>query len=287
VAFGEPLSRYTSLQVGGPADAIARPATREALRDLLEWCHARGVPVLVLGSGFNTLVRDGGFRGVVVRLHSLRSIERVGDTAVRAEAGATHTRVTRFCAEAGLAGLEFAVGIPGTVGGWLAMNAGIGVCEMKDVVDRVEWIDTGSGELRSVPARDLRFRYRGLELPQGAVLIAARFALRPDEPREIRARMQQLLAQRRRTQPVDQPSFGSVFKNPPGDFAGRLVEAAGLKGAREGDAEISTLHANFIVNRGRATASDALKLMERARDEVARRFGVELEREVRVVGVDS
>jgi UDP-N-acetylmuramate dehydrogenase len=188
--------------------------------------------------------------------------------------------VCRFCADEGLAGLEFAVGIPGTVGGWLAMNAGIGVREMKDAVASVEWLESASGEIREVDAAELGFRYRALDRPTGTVLLAGRFRLEPDAPDAIRARMRALLAKRRGAQPVDQLSCGSVFVNPPGDYAGRLIEQAGLKGTREGGAEISTLHGNFIVNRGGASASDVTRLIERARAEVARRFGIDLETEV-------
>lgn len=277
------MARHTSLRVGGPADALARPTTRDTLAALLALCDAHGAEPLVLGAGFNTLVRDGGIRGVVVRLHALRSIEPEGEVGLRAECGATHTSVTHRAAELGLAGLEFAIGIPGTVGGWLAMNAGIGVREMKDVVESVEWIEPGAG-LRRVPANELHFRYRALDAPAGSVFTAAHFRLERGDPAAIRSRMQDLMAKRRASQPVDQPSFGSVFKNPEGDYAGRLIEAAGLKGAREGGAEISSTHANFIVNRGGATAADALRLIARARSTVAGRFGVELEEEVRVIG---
>lgn len=231
-------------------------------------------------------MRDGGVRGVVVRLHGLRALERRPDHGIFAEAGVTHTRICRFAADQGLSGLEFAVGIPGTVGGWLAMNAGIGSREVKDAVRALEWLDPESG-LRELPASALRFHYRALELPPGAVVLSATFQAEPDAPEAIRARMRELLARRRETQPIDELSCGSVFKNPPGDHAGRLIEAAGLKGASEGAAQISTVHANFIVNRGGARAADVLRLIERARAAVAERFGVELETEVRIVGEDA
>ena len=250
-------------------------------------CRDRGVRYTVLGSGFNTLVLDGGIEGVVVQLHALRSIERARNGAVRAGAGCTHTRITRFCADRGRSGLEFAVGIPGTVGGWLAMNAGVPDREMKDVVERIEWLDVASGEVQELGIEQLRFRYRALELPEGAIVLSGTFRTEADDPDEIRAQMRVLLDRRRDTQPIDRLSCGSVFKNPPGDHAGRLIEAAGLKGAREGNAEISSVHANFIVNRSGASASDVLRLVERARSEVQRQFGVELEPEVRIVGAAS
>jgi UDP-N-acetylmuramate dehydrogenase len=283
VAFGEPLARHTSLRVGGPADALVRADAAAELEELARICADAGAPLFALGAGFNTLVRDGGMRGVVVRLAGLRRVERRG-SELRAEAGATHTQLTRCAAQAGLAGLEFGVGIPGTLGGWLAMNAGTRERELKDVVVAVEWL--AAGRRCEQPREALHFAYRELERPAGAILLGARLALAPDDPAAIRARMRVQLDARRATQPVDQPSCGSVFKNPPGDFAGRLIEAAGLKGLRCGGAQISELHANFIVTSG-ARASDVLELIARARGEVAARFGIELETEVQIVGEDA
>jgi len=261
-----------------------RVDTRDELLRLLAFCRARALPVTILGGGFNALVRDGGLRGVVVRLAGLREVTLAGDRLVRAEAGVTHSQLTRFCAEQGRSGLEFAVGIPGTVGGWIAMNAGVHGREMKDVVTSLELFDPALGATAKRAREALTFHYRATELPPGAVVVSATFGTEQAEPAEIRERQKALLAQRRATQPVDQPSCGSVFKNPPGDYAGRLIEAAGLKGAREGNAAISALHANFIVNLGGATAADVLRLIERARAEVAAQFGVALETEVRVAG---
>ena len=277
------MARYTSLRVGGPADAVARPASAEELAALARLCAEHDQPLIALGRGFNTIAPDAGVRAVVVQLGELRALAADGHQ-VRAEAGVTHSGLTRFCAEQGLAGLEFAVGIPGTVGGWLAMNAGVPQREMKDVCTRVEWLDGRTGERRDVPATELRWHYRRLELPAGALVLAGRFGLEPDEPESIRERMRESMERRRATQPVNEPSCGSVFKNPPGDKAGRLIEAAGLKGAEAGGAQISTLHANFIVNRGGASTADVLELIARACNEVERRFGVTLEREVRLLG---
>jgi UDP-N-acetylmuramate dehydrogenase len=284
VQFDEPLARHTSLCVGGPADALARVASRQELAELARLCAVHSAPLHVLGAGFNTLALDGGVRGVVVRLQGWRRLERLSGDELQAEAGATHAQLARFCAQQGLAGLEFAVGIPGTVGGWIAMNAGTREREMKDVVRAVELIDARTGESHQRSAAQLEFRYRAAQLPPGAIVAAARFGLHADDPARIRARQRAQLDARRATQPIDQPSCGSVFRNPPGDHAGRLIEAAGLKGARVGAAEISPVHANFIVTRSPARATDVLALVERARAEVARRFGVELELEVRLLG---
>ena len=284
VALDEPLAHWTSLRVGGPADALLRVDTRDELVRVVAFCRARGLPTTILGGGFNALVRDGGLRGVVVRLAGLREIVLEDDALVRAESGVTHTQITRFCAEHGRTGLEFAVGIPGTVGGWIAMNAGVHSREMKDLVVSLELLLPERAEIVARGREDLVFHYRATELPADAVVVSASFRTGPAGSAEIRERQKQYLTQRRATQPVDQPSCGSVFKNPPGDFAGRLIEAAGLKGAREGGAMISPLHANFIVNCGGACAADVLRLIERARAEVATRFGVALETEVRISG---
>jgi UDP-N-acetylmuramate dehydrogenase len=284
VRFDETMSKHTSLRVGGPADAMARPSTREEVVALLDLCRSRELRVCILGGGFNTIVPDSGISAVVLRLLDLHAIDQQGDGIVAAEAGATHSSVMRFCADRGLSGLEFAVGIPGTVGGWVAMNAGIGTREMKDVVASLESIDLSTGEHRVTNAEELRFGYRALEAPGDVVLVGARFHTTPADPQEIREHMKSLMSERRKKQPVDKLSCGSVFKNPPGDYAGRLIQAAGLKGLRCGGAEISSLHANFIVNLGGATASDVFHLIDRAREEVARQFNLELEPEVQVLG---
>ena len=281
------MARYTSLRVGGPADAFARPASRAELAQLLEVAARLETPVCVVGRGFNAIVRDAGVPGIVVQLGALRAHERLEHERVRTEAGVTHTMLTRFCADEGLAGLEFGVGIPGTVGGWIAMNAGIPEREMRDVVERVEIFDPVDTEPRELAGEELQWAYRRLELPAHALVLSATFALSDDEPAAIRERMREYLDRRLATQPVNEPSCGSVFKNPEGDRAGRLIDAAGLKELRVGGAEISGLHANFIVNRGGATASDVLALIARTTEEVEARFGVRLETEVRVLGEEG
>lgn len=285
VEFDVPLSRHTSLRIGGPADAMVTPATREELSETLSLCTAQGVPVRVLGAGFNILVSEGGLAGVVLRLKKLRGIELLANNALSVYAGASHATVTRFCVDHGLAGLEFGAGIPGTVGGWLAMNAGIGVREMKDVVLRIEIMDREGRTPPLIERCDLDFHYRELGgLPGGCVLVRAELRVEASEPEKVRSEIDRLLAHRQSTQPTDIPSCGSVFRNPEGDYAGRLIEAAGLKGAREGGAEISTVHANFIVNHGGATARDVLQLIDRARDAVAAMTGTQLETEVQLIG---
>ncbi len=285
VAFDVPMGRFTSLRIGGPADAVATPRGLAELADLLGLLAELGLRQHVLGSGFNTLVLDEGIDGVVIRLDRLRRVERVAPDRVRAEAGASHASVVGFCERNGLAGMEFAVGIPGTVGGWLAMNAGIGRREMKHVVRQVESVSPGHPGVRVQDDSELEFGYRCLHgLAPRAVVTAASFEVEPSDPACVRQTMKQHLAHRSETQPVTQPSCGSVFKNPAGDHAGRLIEAVGLKGETHGAARISERHANFIVNLGGAKASDVLALIQKTRACVAERTGIELEPEVRVLG---
>lgn len=286
VRFDVPLARYTSLRLGGPADALAAPGDRGELARTLALCRELELPVTVLGNGFNTLVRDGGVDGVVLRLHRFRALRRTPEGDLAAEAGVTHATLIRHCVEHGLAGLEFGAGIPGTVGGWVAMNAGVPEREVKDALRGVELADA-AGVRRCVPREGLPFRYRAAGLPAGAVVVAAAFAVRATGREAVRAEVDRHLAKRAGTQPLDIPSCGSVFKNPPGEFAGRLIEQAGLKGARVGGAEISPVHANFIVNRGGASGADVLALIELARTRVREGTGVELEPEVRIVGREA
>jgi UDP-N-acetylmuramate dehydrogenase len=285
VAFDAPLARHTSLGVGGPADALATPESADELAALVALAAQHEIALHVLGGGFNTVVLDGGLDGVAVRSARLRALSVEPDGAtVRAETGVSHSQVVRLCAQRGLAGLEFGAGVPGTVGGWIAMNAGVPDAEAGAVVRTVD--TAGPGALRRTRSREeMGFVYRGARgLAPGEVVLAARFALRPAEPAAVRAAIERHLAHRRATQPIDQPSFGSVFKNPPGERAGRLVELAGLKGLRVGGAQISSVHANFIVNLGGATAADVLALMARAQEGVRERTGIALEPEVRIVG---
>lgn len=285
IRFDVPMSKHTSLRIGGPADALATPADRAELSHLLSLCARHTLPHLVLGGGFNLLVRDAGLDGVVISLARFKRIEERPDWSLWVEAGVSHARLTRFCVEHGLGGLEFGCGIPGTIGGWIAMNAGIGVREVKDAVREVEVMSPTGAHVSHRNREQLVFRYRSLcGLAPGSIVLSTRFAVRARAPEILRASIREQLSRRSSTQPLDIPSCGSVFKNPSGDFAGRLIEAAGLKGARVGGAEVSTVHANFIVNRGGATAADVLSLIETARAAVREHAGLELETEVRIVG---
>jgi UDP-N-acetylmuramate dehydrogenase len=282
VVADAPLAPRTTIRVGGPADLLVRPADPDALAELLRAARALGVPVHVLGGGANTLVADAGVRGVVVRLPpGLAPEEARGETLVLC-AGQPTSRLWVRAHALGLVGMEFVAGIPGTLGGAVAMNAGTRIGEMKDVVRRVE-VATPSGA-GFLDAAALGFAYRTCRLPPGGVVTRVEFALRPGDVAESERTMQEDRDRRRRTQPLDKPSFGSTFRNPAGDYAGRLVEAVGLKGHRVGGAMWSEVHANFVVNAGGARASDVLSLVDLARARVKERFGVVLETEVRLLG---
>ncbi len=285
IRFDAPMSRFTSLRVGGPADALAAPESRRELARLLAVCSAHRIPHRVLGAGFNTLVLDGGLEGVVIQLGRFRRLEERPAGGVRAEAGVSHSQLTRFCATRGFSGLEYGAGIPGTVGGWIAMNAGIPGREVKDAVREIEVMSPTGRSVRHIPRGRLRFVYRALlGLAPGSVILSALFRITLSSPAQVQAEVDRLLAMRAGSQPLNVPSCGSVFQNPPGDFAGRLIEAVGLKGRRVGGAQISPVHANFIVNLGGATAADVLALIEEARTTVRDELGVRLTTEVRIVG---
>ncbi len=277
-----PLASRTSIRVGGPADLLVRPADPDALATLLEARREMGVPLSILGGGANTLVADAGVRGIVLRLPPDLVPERAEGETLVLGAGQPTSRLWIRAHALGLVGMEFIAGIPGTMGGAVAMNAGTRVGEMKDVVARVELATArGAGFM---DARELGFAYRTCRLPADAVVTRVEVVLRRGDVAASERTMQEDRARRRRTQPLDRPTFGSTFRNPPGDHAGRLVEAVGLKGHRIGNAAWSDLHANFIVNLGGATASDVLALVNVARARVKDRFGVVLETEVRLLG---
>ncbi len=277
-----PLAPRTAIRVGGPADLLVRPADPGALAALLRAVRELRVPLAVLGGGANTLVADAGVRGVVLRLPQDLAAERVEGETLLLGAGAPTSRLWIRAHQLGLVGMEFVAGIPGTLGGAVAMNAGTRIGEMKDVVSRVE-LATADGA-GFVEARELGFAYRACRLPPGAVVTRVELSLRRGDVAESERIMQEDRDRRRRTQPLDRPTFGSTFRNPPGDFAGRLVEAVGLKGHRVGNATWSDVHANFVVNLGGATARDVLALLNLARSRVRERFGMILEAEVRLLG---
>lgn len=282
VLRGEHLSRHTSLRVGGPADWFICPADLEDLRSLLVLLARHAVPYLVIGGGYNMLVRDGGFRGVVISLEKFDCLQFFEDGLLRAGAGVNNRTLVDFAAKWERTGLEFLVGIPGKLGGALAMNAGAGGQAITDSLDSL--VTLKDGIIASTEKGSLTFGYRCLRLAPGEIIIEASFRLHKGRREEIEKRLDDLLAHRRSVQQVGYPSAGSFFKNPSAGPAWHYIEAAGLRGFRVGGAQVSEVHANFLVNRGGATAGDFLTLAACIRDRVREESGIELEEEVRIVG---
>ena len=281
----EPMSRHTSWRVGGAADRYYEPQSREDLAAFVR-ALSPSEPILWIGLGSNLLVRDGGVRGTVIGLHgALEKLEKTDATGVYAEAGVHCARLAKFAVGEKLAGAGFFAGIPGTVGGALAMNAGAHGGETWDVVQEVE-VMFRDGRCAWIPRSDFRYGYRHVELPENMVgFVAARFRFASDVDGSAEQDMKAWLARRKATQPVGKPSAGSTFRNPPGDHAARLIEACGLKGYAIGGASISTLHANFIITQEGARAADVEALIAHVRAVVKAQQGVELEPEIRIVGV--
>ena len=279
----EPMSRHTTFRVGGPAELMFLPASAQEIQIALSAAQDAGVETHLLGNGSNTIVRDGGLKGLTIVLGEPFSEVRVEGNAIIAQAGAPLARVAAAAQEAGLSGLEFAGGIPGTLGGGCAMNAGAYGGQLSDVLESAEVLL--DGELRTLSRDEMEMGYRTtLPLRRGGIVLEARFILKPDDKEAIAARMRELNAKRREKQPLNLPSAGSTFKRPEGHFAGALIEGCGLKGFSVGGAQVSEKHAGFVVNAGGATAADILRLMEHVQAVVKRETGVELEPEVRIIG---
>ena len=281
--LNEPLARHTSWRVGGPASCFYRPADAADLAVFLLGLDPQE-PMLWLGLGSNLLVSDEGFAGTVVQTQGcLSALERVGEQGIRAESGVSCAKAARFAAKLGLTGVEFLAGIPGTMGGALAMNAGAYGGETWTNVRLVRTIDR-HGTLRERKPAKFRIGYRQVQGPPGEWFLEAELDLKRGDASAGLERIRGLLEERGRAQPIGLPSCGSVFRNPPGDHAARLIEVAGLKGMRQGGAQVSAKHANFIINTGDASAGDIARLIARVQSEVERTSGVRLIPEVRRVG---
>lgn len=287
VRFDEPLSRHTTLKIGGPADAWIAPADVGTLRAVLGACAERQIPVTPLGGGSNLLVRDGGVRGVCLATRNLRAIERSGELGVRVQAGVSTGKLLSCATRWQLGGVEFLGGVPGSVGGGLVMNAGTYLGEFTDVTTSVRSVRLADGDLRARDHAACGFVYRGSALPRDEVVVEAELVLAPRPRAAIEADVRSLRDRRNDREPKKVSNAGSVFKNPPGDYAGRLLESSGFKGTRVGGAECSPVHANWFVNTGGATASDLLALIERARALVRDSHGIELELEWKLIGEDG
>ncbi|MGN7386441.1 UDP-N-acetylmuramate dehydrogenase [Sporosarcina sp. SAFN-015] len=279
----EPLNKYTMTKLGGAADLLVIPGTLEETEATVRYAYENDIPLLLLGNGSNMVVRDGGVRGIVLHLAKLDAIQ-VNGTNVHAEAGALIIDVSRRAAEESLTGLEFACGIPGSIGGAMAMNAGAYGGEIKDIIRQCTVL-TKSGERLVLSKDELELGYRkSIIASEGYFVLSADFELAEGDPEAINAKVADLTFQRESKQPLEYPSAGSVFKRPPGYFAGKLIQDCGLQGKGHGGAEVSTKHAGFIINKNGATASDYINTINMVKTEVKKKFGVDLELEVKIVG---
>jgi UDP-N-acetylmuramate dehydrogenase len=287
VRFGVPMSGWTTFRVGGPAEALYEPVQVEELRELILGLAQRDIPHFMVGRGSNLLVLDQGVDGVVVVLAGafteIRHDQTEDGAVVHAGAGASLGDLLSYCRRNGFAGLEFAAGIPGSVGGGVVMNAGAFGGEMGEKVLGLTAL-SGHGETIQLARSQMVFSYRSLKWEQSTVITHVRFRVEKEPPDVVRDRIAANLKRRKMMQPVDDPSAGCAFKNPPNEYAGRLIEAAGLKGSKIGGAMVSPRHANYIVNAGGATAADILALMDMIQREVRRKFGIHLDQEIRVLG---
>jgi UDP-N-acetylmuramate dehydrogenase len=283
VLLDAPMRRFTSMKVGGPADSLFFPKGEDDLKKLVRYARRKDVPFFILGKGTNLVVRDKGVRGWVISLtQGMKRVQLEGDV-VEAEAGLPLQRLIQWTLQKGLTGLEPFFGIPGTVGGGLAMNAGAWGAELKDVLLSITLMKE-DGEVVERPRQRLKFSYRRLSLPPSWIILKGRFQLKKGKKEEILERVKSYSEMRKRTQPLDYPSAGSIFRNPKEGSAGRWIEDLGLKGFRMGQAMISDKHANFIINLGKATAEEVIDLMEMVERKIYEEKGISLEREVEVVG---
>ena len=281
--YNEPMSNHTSFRIGGAAEVMAFPKSRKELSGLLKLAASLGVKPRILGAGTNVLAPDEGLKGIVICLKDcLDGMELLDDNQIRVMAGVTMTRAAVFAANHGLSGLEFAHGIPGTVGGGVYMNAGAYGGEICQVCESVEVMDL-QGNVRTLSCEEMQFSYRHSVLEDsGDIVISAIFRLEEKSSEEVKAKMKELMAKRSASQPLDLPSAGSAFKRPVGGYAAALIDGAGLKGYQVGGAAISTKHAGFAVNVGSATAADVQELLKQVSDAVFEKSGIRLEPEVRI-----
>lgn len=284
IRMDEPMSRHTTFKVGGPADLFVEPETAQELGGVLQLCRQEQVPFYILGNGSNLLVGDKGYRGAMVALGRRFGAVSVEGVTLRAGAGALLSAAARQALAHALTGLEFAAGIPGTVGGAVVMNAGAYGSEMSAVLVSVTVL-AEDGTVRTIPASELELGYRtSCILRKGYVVLEAEMRLQPGAAEDIKARMDDLARQRREKQPLEYPSAGSTFKRPEGYFAGKLIQDAGLRGFAVGGAQVSEKHCGFVINRGDASASDILNLCREVQARVKQQFDVELELEVKLLG---
>jgi UDP-N-acetylmuramate dehydrogenase len=290
VRFMEPMKNHTSLRIGGPADIFVIPQDINSLRNVHVSLKAKQIPFYPLGGGTNILVRDGGIGGCVISFRSLKKVEVLNEDSecmnLFVEPGTPLQRLVNFSRENGYSGIEGLVGIPGSVGGAVCGNAGAFGYEIKDVLISVAVMDI-EGNIRRLKTEGIDFGYRSSSISPGALILSAEIKLKKDKMEDVSARVEGFLKKKREKQPISEPSAGCVFKNPPGLSAGRLIDEAGCKGMRIGEVEVSNIHANFLINKGGANASDFIRLMDEVVLRVKERFGVFLEPEIKILGRDS
>jgi len=292
IRFDEPLSVCTSLRIGGPAEIMVFPNDIASLKNVISIAKSKGIPFFTLGAGTNLLVNDSGMKGIVISLRHFRRIELIQNNpshcegkfiTLSVEAGVLLNSLINFAKEKGFSGIEALAGIPGTFGGAIYMNAGSFGREIKDVLISMTTMKS-DGSIVTVKKDDVRFSYRNSNIPDGDIILNAKIFLKKDNIKAVSSRIGEFLKKRMQTQPISQRSAGCVFKNPEGDFAGRLIDVAGCKGMRIGDVEVSSVHANFFINRGSATCKDFIRLMETVKEKVKKLNGIMLEPEIKIVG---
>ena len=281
----EPMKKHTTFRIGGPADIFVTPEDESQFLAAVRLCRQEGMPYYILGNGSNLLVSDSGYRGAVIETEkALSRLEADGET-LKAGAGILLSVLAKEALRLSLTGLESASGIPGTLGGGVVMNAGAYGFELKDVLESVRLLDR-EGNVRTVPGGELKLGYRYSMIPEtGSIVLEAALRLKKGDPEAIRARMEELAAQRKSKQPLEYPSAGSTFKRPEGYFAGKLIDDAGLRGFQVGGAQVSEKHCGFVINRGDATAEDVMELCRQVQEKVFQKFGVRMDMEIRKLGM--
>lgn len=286
ILFDEPMKNHTTFKIGGPADVMIIPSTEEELVKAVRFCRNNNIDFFVMGNGSNLLVRDGGIRGVAIKVYEGVNDIRVNGNLIYCEAGALLTAVSKVALKHSLKNLEFASGIPGTIGGAITMNAGAYGGEMKDVVKKVRVLDTNN-EIKELSNEEMNFRYRNSRVgDEGLIVLSVELELEHGEYSEIEAIIKDLTFKRTSKQPLELPSAGSTFKRPEGFFAGKLIEDAGLRGLRHGGAAVSEKHCGFVVNIDNATCEDVTHLISVIQKVVNDKFGVKLETEIKIIGED-
>ncbi|MDI6800461.1 MAG: UDP-N-acetylmuramate dehydrogenase [Thermodesulfovibrionales bacterium] len=286
IRFNEPMSKHTSLRIGGPADIAIFP-DENTVPEILKILISEHIEYTVVGGGTNILVKDSGIEGAVVFTSNMNTIGQETDTeCICVQSGCSLQKVINICVEHGLSGMEGLAGIPGSVGGAIAGNAGSFGCEIKDVVKSVNLL-MADGDMKELSASDMGFQYRSAKIPSNSIILSATLSFKKDEPFEIKKRVTEFINEKKSKQPISKPSAGCVFKNQKDISAGRLIDEAGCKGMRIGDIEVSPMHANFFVNNGKGTADDFLRLMDAVSGKVKEKSGIILEPEIRIIGRTS